>query len=264
MDKIKNFKEEITSVWSFPERGSWGTHSGTYRGNFAPQVARNIILKYSRKGNFILDPMCGGGTSLIEAKLLKRHSLGLDINPEAVRKTEEKLNFNTNSRFHHKVNIGDVRNLNNIEKESIDLIITHPPYLDIIKYSKGKIKGDLSNFNDVQVFIEQFTQGIKELFRVLKENSYCAILIGDTRKGGHYVPLSYYVMVKFLEHGFVLKEDIIKIQHNCKSNSYWEKKVKQYNFHLIMHEHLFVFRKPGTNENLNKIKESVFHEMLKN
>ncbi|MFW6026344.1 MAG: TRM11 family SAM-dependent methyltransferase [Candidatus Woesearchaeota archaeon] len=259
MNNIENFKEEITSVWSFPERGNWGPHSGTYRGNFAPQVARNVILKYSRKKDLILDPMCGGGTSLIEAKLLKRRSLGFDINPKAVRETKEKLNYIDNkSKCLHKVNIGDVRDLNNIENNSIDLIITHPPYLDIIKYSKGKIKGDFSNFSNIKDFIKDFSKGIKELFRVLKENSYCAILIGDTRKGGHYVPLSNYVMIKFLEHGFVLKEDIIKIQHNCKSNSYWRKKVKQYNFHLIMHEHLFIFRKPEFNENLSRIQDSVF------
>lgn len=261
MDKSKKIDEEITSVWSFPNRGEWSTHSGDYRGNFAPQVARNVILKYSKKDDLVLDPMCGGGTSLIEAKLLKRHSLGFDINPKAVRITKEKLNFNDKCRFHPKVKVGDVRYLDDIENKSIDLIITHPPYLDIIKYSKGEIKGDLSNISNVNVFIKRFSQGIKELFRVLKGNSYCAILIGDTRKGGHYVPLSYYVMEKFLKNGFVMKEDIIKIQHNCNSSSYWKKKVKQYNFHLIMHEHLFVFRKPKTNENLDRIKYSHFNEI---
>ena len=42
-----NFKRENTTVWSFPKRGSWKTHSSEYRGNFAPQVPRNIILNYS-------------------------------------------------------------------------------------------------------------------------------------------------------------------------------------------------------------------------
>lgn len=36
-----DFQEELTTVWSFPERGTWATHSAKYRGNFAPQVARN-------------------------------------------------------------------------------------------------------------------------------------------------------------------------------------------------------------------------------
>ena len=44
-----NFKKEITTVWSFPDRGKWKTHNGNYRGNFAPQIPRNLILRYSQE-----------------------------------------------------------------------------------------------------------------------------------------------------------------------------------------------------------------------
>jgi len=50
-------------------------------------------------------------------------------------------------------------------------------------------------------------------------------------------------MERFLKAGFVLKEDIIKVQHNCKATGFWVKKSKEYNFLLIMHEHIFVFQK---------------------
>ncbi len=46
-----------------------------------------------------------------------------------------------------------------------------------------------------------------------------------------------------IKAGFILKEDIIKVQHNCKATGFWVKKSKLYNFLLIMHEHLFVFQK---------------------
>jgi hypothetical protein len=52
-------------------RGAWATHKPDYRGNFAPQVPRNVILSYSNEGDLVLDPMVGGGTTLIEARLLK-------------------------------------------------------------------------------------------------------------------------------------------------------------------------------------------------
>jgi len=84
---------EWTTVWSFPERGNWATHNPKYRGNFAPQIARNIIEMYSEKGDSILDPMVGAGTTLIEAKLLARNALGMDINPEAIKLTKEALKF---------------------------------------------------------------------------------------------------------------------------------------------------------------------------
>jgi len=81
------------------------------------------------------------------------------------------------------------------------------------------------------------------LYRVLKPDRFCAVLIGDTRKSGKYIPISHYLMDTFFGQGFSLKEDIIKAQFNCKMTSYWKHLSKEKNFHLIMHEHLFVFRK---------------------
>ena len=83
----------------------------------------------------------------------------------------------------------------------------------------------------------------QELYRVLKKDKYCAILIGDTRRNKIYQPLAFKVMERFLKVGFELKEDIIKHQHNCKATGFWVNKSKEYNFLLIMHEHLFVFKK---------------------
>ncbi|MFW6016007.1 MAG: TRM11 family SAM-dependent methyltransferase [bacterium] len=256
-DDLSGFVKEITTVWSFPERGKWGKHSGKYRGNFAPQIPRNLILKYSEEGDIVLDPMMGGGTTLLEAKLLNRQGIGFDINPEAVKLSKNIIRTEGNYEYQPIIEKGDARYLNVIKDKSIDLVIIHPPYLDIIKYSNGTIKEDLSNYNDVSNFMQEFKKVINECFRVLKENSYCAVLIGDTRKKGHYVPLSYFLMNQFLKQGFVLKEEIIKEQHNCKSTAYWRKQVEKYNFYLIMHEHLFVFRKPYRNEDLKKYKYSI-------
>lgn len=257
MRDLEDFEKEISTVWSFPKRGNWATHNPKYRGNFAPQIARNVILRYSKEGDTVLDPMVGGGTTLIETKLLNRKGIGYDINPEAVKLTKELINFDGNHKYEPVVKAGDVRNLYEIKNESVDLVVTHPPYLNIIKYSDGKIEEDLSNITGVKKFCDEFEKGIKEIYRVLKENRYCAILIGDTRKSRHYVPLSSYVMQRFLNLGFALKEDIVKVQHNCESTPYWKKKSIEYNFFLIMHEHLFVFRKPKKDENLGRIRYSV-------
>lgn len=256
MQDISNFKEEITTVWSFPERGSWATHNPKYRGNFAPQIARNVIARYSKEGDVVFDPMVGSGTTLIEAKLLKRRGIGFDINPDAVELANKNLDFNCKDSFEPIIKVGDVRELTDIENESINLILTHPPYLNIIRYSDGKIDGDLSNISSVNKFCAVFEKAIAEFYRVLKGDSYCAILIGDTRKNKHYVPLSYFIMERFLKKGFILKEDIIKVQHNCKSTPYWERKVREFNFLLIMHEHLYIFRKPKSGEDISKFRYS--------
>ena len=247
---------EYTTVWSFPKRGNWATHRPDFRGNFAPQVARNIIEMYSEKGDSILDPMVGGGTTLIEAKLLARNSLGLDINPDFVKLTEKALKFTHQPASKQKVQVADARDLSFLKDGSFDLILTHPPYMNIIKYSDGQLPADLSNIGSLPKFCDEIEKIAAELFRVLKPDRFCVILMGDTRRGKHFVPLAFNVMQRFLKVGFVLKEDIVKVQHNCAYTRRWEWKAKKDKFYLIMHEHLFVFRKPAPKEDLTRLKFS--------
>ncbi|MFO8101537.1 MAG: DNA methyltransferase [Dehalococcoidia bacterium] len=261
---LRDFKEETTTLWSFPDRGNWATHNPEYRGNYAPQIPRNVILKYSEIGETVLDPMVGSGTTLIECKLLNRHGIGIDINPEAVELTRQAIDFEFTTNSKQDVYQADVRSLNYTKNNSIDLICTHPPYLNLVTYSKGKIEGDFSNIASPQKFCDELDAGIKEMYRVLKPNRYCAILVGDTRKAQHYVPLSYLVLQKFLQNGFALKEDIIKAQHNCVYSTRWITRAKQYGFYLIMHEHLFVFRKPNANEDLSRIRWSIIPSKMSN
>ncbi|MDN5301839.1 MAG: hypothetical protein PWQ60_1353 [Thermoanaerobacteraceae bacterium] len=183
----ENFKLETTTVWSFPDRGEWATHNGKYRGNWSPYIPRNIIMRYSSPGETVLDQFVGGGTTLIEAKLLGRHAIGIDINPAAVELTKNNLNFECESLSKITVQIGDARNLSFISSEKIDLICTHPPYANIIKYSDN-IDGDLSRLN-INEFLKEMNSVASEAFRVLKKDRYCAILIGDTRKKKHVVPI---------------------------------------------------------------------------
>jgi hypothetical protein len=71
------------------------------------------------------------------------------------------------------------------------------------------------------------------------------------------VPLAFAVMQRFLRAGFVLKEDIIKVQHNCRTTERWRPKAQSGKFYLIMHEHLFVFRKPKAGEDLARLRYSL-------
>jgi len=253
---LTNYSPEFTTLWSFTERGNWATHRSDFRGNYAPQIPRNVIEMYSEPGEYILDPMVGGGTTLIEAKLLGRNALGLDINPAFVEQIKELLKFKSPASNKQQVHVADARELSFLGDECFDLVVTHPPYLNIIKYSEGKIPEDLSNISSVPKFCDEMEKAALEFYRVLKPDKYCAILIGDTRKGRHFVPLSHYIMQRFLKVGFVLKEDIIKVQHNCAYTKRWEWKAKRDKFYLIMHEHLFVFRKPRLNEDLSRIRYS--------
>ena len=250
-------KIETTTVWSFPERGKWATHNAGYRGNWAPQIPRNLILLYSKEGDVVLDPMVGSGTTMIEAKLLKRQGVALDIHPEVVRLAKESCAFEAEEgAFEPRIEQGDAGNLKKLADNSVDLIATHPPYLNIIRYGQKEIEGDLSAISSLSKFGDAIEKVAQECFRVLKPGKYCAILIGDTRRRRHFVPLAFNVMQRFFKAGFILKEDIIKIQHNCTTTRYWG--AQDRDFLLIMHEHLFVFRKPTREEFTELPKDSLY------
>ncbi|MHA1224251.1 MAG: TRM11 family SAM-dependent methyltransferase, partial [Candidatus Heimdallarchaeaceae archaeon] len=212
--------------------------------------------RYSQLNDLILDPMVGSGTTIIEAKLIGRNSVGIDINKTPLELAKERIKRTlSNYKTEHMLFLGDARKMDKIKDNSVDLICTHPPYLNIIKYSENN-PNDLSQIGSVKLFITEMNTIAEECFRVLKEDKFLAILIGDTRKSRHYIPLSAFLLKTFLDTGFILREDIIKHQWNCASTPQWRKQSLKYNFHLIMHEHLYVFRKPRKDENLSKIKYS--------
>ena len=255
-ERVKDDLEvQTTTVWSFPNRGKWLTHSAKYRGNWAPQIPNNLIKLYSKEGDIVLDPMVGSGTTMIEAKSLGRKGIAFDIHPEVVKLAQDACKFPLEQK-HYEPNIeqGDARNLKSLKGDSVDLIVTHPPYLNIIKYGKKDVDGDLSAISSLTKFCDAIEKVAQECYRVLKPGKYCSILIGDTRRRRHYVPLAFSVMQRFLKVGFILKEDIIKVQHNCATTRYWG--AQDRDFLLIMHEHLFVFRKPAVNENISKLRWS--------
>ena len=204
-------------------------------------IYQNILLRYSQEKDLVLDQFVGGGTTLVEAKLLNRNIIGVDVNPESLQRCKEKCNFKIENSSKITIKKGDARKLNFIENDSIDLICTHPPYTNIIQYSEN-IKEDISHC-DIKEFLEQMIPVAKESFRVLRNDKFCAILMGDIRRKGSVYPLGFEVMNIFINAGFKLKEIIIKEQHNCKATGYWKTSSIKYNFLLLAHEYLFIFKK---------------------
>lgn len=236
----ENFELETNTVWAFQKRGKWATHDAKYRGNWTPYIPRNIILRYSKEGDTVLDQFVGGGTTAVEARLTHRNFIGFDINPESVTLSKEKCKFEFQTDCTSVIRLGDARNLD-LPDESVDLICTHPPYADIIRYSEG-IDGDLSLL-DTKSFLPEIHKVAEESFRVLKKDKFCAVLMGDTRKKGMVQPLAFETMTMFQLAGFKIKEIIIKEQHNCQATGYWKTNSKKYNFLLLAHEYLFIFKK---------------------
>jgi len=112
---------------------------------------------------------------------------------------------------------------------------------------------DLENISEE--FVGQMRLAADECFRILSPGCHCAILMGDTRRHKHYIPIHIGVLSVFLDAGFILREDIIKLQHKTKSaRERWRS--HQLDFYKIAHEHLYVLRKPNSGEKLSQFKYS--------
>jgi DNA modification methylase len=235
--------------------------------------------------------MVGSGTTCIEAKLLGRNCIGVDKNYNALILTLHRLywlekylekvasrgslskwlpgkvannDISVEDMLKAKVEIyhGDARNLNEVPDNGIDLIATHPPYYNIIRYSgKSRLRGDLSAAKELEEYLAMMYQISREAFRVLKPDKYVGLLIGDTRIHKHYVPITHYVLELLLRAGFILKEEVIKIQHKMKSTRERWSNLKKRDFLLIYHEKLYILRKPESGSEYKKYKYSSYLDL---
>ncbi|HEC91379.1 MAG TPA: hypothetical protein ENI51_00035 [Candidatus Atribacteria bacterium] len=107
---FKDFNLDILPYdedWSFADIPNQGYYYAThgyhhYHAKFIPQLAKKIICKYSQKGDIILDPFGGCGTTLVEAKLNERNSIGIDISHIAVLISKAKTRFIDERRLQKK------------------------------------------------------------------------------------------------------------------------------------------------------------------
>jgi len=135
-------------------------HKGHYHGNFIPQIPNQLFRRYAKKGEWILDPFAGGGTSLIEAKRLGRNSIGIELSEKTISLLDKDIFKEESNEPVCRIINGDSKSID-IERitsnegiEKVQFLIFHPPYWDIIKFSDDK--DDLSNSNTLDVFIDSF------------------------------------------------------------------------------------------------------------
>ena len=124
------------------------------------------MIRYSKPREWVLDQFLGSGTTLVEAKLLNRNAIGIDINPQSVSLSEANLNFKCETQSRIFVKNGNATDLSFIKSEKIDFICTHPPYADIIRYSDG-IEGDISLLSTT-MFLEKIGKVATESYRYRK------------------------------------------------------------------------------------------------
>jgi hypothetical protein len=253
LNRWKEYDDIITdSLWVFDKRDTSGVHKAGYWGNFIPQIPNQFLRRYTKKGEWVLDPFLGSGTTLIECKRLGRNGVGVELNPAVAKSAksiiEKEKNPNKVTSLIIKGDSSKINFQNELKAHKINsfqFVIMHPPYWDIIKFSSKK--SDLSNANSVPAFIKMFGDVVENFYPVLDKKRYCAVVIGDKYESGEWIPLGFYVMQEMMNKGFKLKSTIIKNfdQTTAKRNQkeLWRYRALAGGFYVFKHEYIFLFQK---------------------
>jgi 16S rRNA G966 N2-methylase RsmD len=249
----------LDSLWLLGPRDKTGPHVGDYWGNFIPQVPQQILTRFTKRGDVVVDLFSGMGTTLIECKHLGRDGLGVEIDPTVAERSLERINSAENpSNVSVAVLVGDstleitakrVRaTLKKWGAGAADCVILHPPYHDIIKFST--LDGDLSHASSESVFLDKVGIVARNAYDLLKPAGFMALVIGDKYVNSRLVPLGFMCMQRCIEAGFVLKAINVKeILNNergkGKNGNLWKYRALVGGFYLFKHEYVMIFRKPA-------------------
>jgi hypothetical protein len=239
------------TLWIIDKRDNSGAHSGHYHGNFIPQIPDQLLQRYTKRGEWVVDPFMGSGTTLIEAQRLGRNSLGVDLRERVVSEALGRINSEQHSGCVACGYAGDSRTftfksaLAELGANSAQFVIYHPPYWNILKFSDEP--NDLSNSATLTDFLSAFGKVIDNVCSTLDKGRYCACVIGDKSSNGEIIPLGFYCMQLFLSKGYKLKATIVKNFEETKGKSgqqsIWRYRALASDFYIFKHEYIFVFKK---------------------
>lgn len=213
--------ERAGSVLSFPDRGPWG--DPRWRGNASGRVLEPLIAGLKPKS--FADPMMGSGTFPEAAKALGVPKVaGLDL--------------------HRGFDLVSMSLLERLGEE-YDLVLAHPPYWNIIRYS-GEVWGqkpdprDLSHVEDWDEFIDRLHAAILNMREATRPGGHYGVLVGDIRREGRYYSMQAELIAR-LPRG-ELRTILIKVQHNVRS----DRRGYALRYPRILHEYLLLWERQGT------------------
>lgn len=249
----KQYDHLITdSLWIFENRDTSGAHNAKYWGNFIPQIPNQLIQRFTKSGETILDPFVGSGTTLIEARRLGRNSIGIDLSETAIQLCKENLIKEKSSAkvFTEIINDDCLKVdlfpvLNKYHIKQVQLIILHPPYWDIIKFSEEL--SDLSNSKSLDEFLSSLGKCVENFKDYLQKDRHLVLVIGDKYMNGEWIPLGFLSMQRVLSLGFKLKSIIIKNFEDTtakrKQKELWRYRALAGGYYIFKHEYIFLFQK---------------------
>ena len=207
----KEWIVETVSVWNQRGLGAGHPDAKIERQHPAPfsftDVSR-LVRFFTKRGQVVLDPFVGIGSTLKACALEGRKGIGIELNPHFVELTQERIRTEVRDMFstaqEQRILEGDARDLlPGIADESVDFIVTSPPYWAILKKEDHKVRqerianglatdygsdprdlGQISNYED---FLGELKAIFSECQRILKRGKFMAIVVSDFRDKSRYV-----------------------------------------------------------------------------
>jgi DNA modification methylase len=252
----KRYEDLLTdSLWIIPERDGSGAHCADYHGNFVPQIPYQMMQRFTKRGDVVLDPFLGSGTTLIEARRLGRHAIGVELQEHVAAVAKQRIDATEGegqSRIYvedstsHRAYMKALNAVHSLGRESLQLIMVHPPYHDIIRFSDRP--EDLSNAATTDEFRAMFGKVLDNFLPLLERGRHLCLVIGDKYAGGEWVPLGFHLMQEALTRGMQLKSLIVKNMagNRAKRNkdNLWRYRALYGGFYIFKHEYVMLFKKP--------------------
>jgi hypothetical protein len=258
LSRWKDYDDLLTgSLWLLGARDKTGPHVGDYWGNFVPQIPHQILRRFTRRGEVVVDWFSGMGTTLIECRHLGRHGIGVELNETVAARSRERIATAANAdRVTTEVLVGDSAAAETRERvraalaalgaEAAAGAFLHPPYHDIIPFSADP--RDLSTAPDLASFLDRFGAVVANAVALLRPGRFLALVIGDAFSKGEWIPLGFECMQVCRGAGLRLKAINVKdIQGNergkGKSENLWRYRALKQGFYVFKHEYVMVFQK---------------------
>lgn len=254
LNRWKEYKHIHTdSLWVVNRRDRTGGHMASYWGNFIPQIPQQMMERFTRQGDYVLDTFSGSGTTMLECRRMGRNGIGIELNPEVAERSGFIIDSQENPfETCQEVICGNSEKISYpqiLEKKGIDkvqLVVMHPPYFDIIKFSNNE--EDLSNSKDVEDFLARMEATVRNFTPILEDGRYMCLVIGDKYTGGEWVPLGFQTMQRVLDTGhYKLKSIIVKNFQETKGKrnqkELWRYRAIVGGFYVFKHEYIFLFQK---------------------
>ena len=265
----KQYDDILTdSLWILDARDSSGAHQADYHGNFIPQIPNQLLRRFTKAGDIVLDPFVGSGTTAIEASRLGRRYIGVELSPTVARQAEQRIHNDRLTLFNYPemTNQGAVADAGIITGDSatpevageiaarlatagsgsVQLLMMHPPYHNIIKFSDDP--ADLSNCRDVDHFLGRFIEVYHNLAGFLEPGRHLAVVIGDIYQKREWVPLQNLTTINLIATGeLTLKGILVKNMVNSRGKRnrerLWRYRALANGFYIFKHEYIVLFQK---------------------